>query len=244
MLWGNPFHLVHVITLILAVLMITGLYFILKNKSEKTKVTVLGILSFSGIAAIIFNLVKWNSPLEYLPLHLCSFNAILLPIAVFTKNKILNNLLLLWSLGALFAIVVNTSQANFEIFSLTFVFYYFPHVLEFGIPILIFLFKIARRDVKCIISTVTITLIIYTITHFLNLALNDYFVSNNVVDYNGTLLHVNYMYSIAPENPLLSAMFKILPYSYFYMLLVIPMVVLYLTGVYFDLIFIKRKKNA
>lgn len=244
MVWGNPFQLVHVITLIIAVLMMTGLYFLLKNKSEKTKIIVLGFLSLSGITAIIFNLVKWNSPLEYLPLHLCSFNALLLPVAVFTKNKILNNLLLLWSLGALFAIVVNSSQANFEIFSSTFAFYYFPHVFEFGIPILMFLFKIVQRDAKCIFSTLIITFVIYTITHFINLALNNHFITNNIVDSSGTILTVNYMYSILPTNPLLDAMFKLLPYSYFYMLLVVPMVVLYLSAIYFDLIFIKSKKKA
>ena len=147
MIWGF-FSITHIISLVLAAGIIVGLYWILKNKNIKTQTCVLGILSFSGIVAIIYNLVVWNSPFEYLPFHLCSLNAMVLPIAVFTRNKHLNNLLLLWSLGAILALVVNSAQANYEIFSWTFVIYYFPHVLEFGIPILMFKLNLAKKDVR------------------------------------------------------------------------------------------------
>ena len=137
MKWGS-YGPIHLLSLAFAAAAVIGLYFILKNRSMMVKTIVLGILSFSGIAAIIFNLVDWNSPLEYLPLHLCSINALLLPIVVFTRNKQLGNLLLVWCLGALAALVVNQAQADFVVFSATFNFYFFPHVLEFGIPILLF----------------------------------------------------------------------------------------------------------
>ena len=92
MKWGF-FTPQHILTLILAAAMITGLYYILKNKSHKIQTAVLFLLSLSGIAAIIYNLVTWGSPLEYLPLHLCSINALILPVAVLTRNKTLGNLL-------------------------------------------------------------------------------------------------------------------------------------------------------
>ena len=122
----------------------------------------LGILSFSGIAAIIFNLVAWGSPIEYLPFHLCSLNALVLPVAVFTRNKVLNNLLLLWAVGAFCALVVNFAQADFKIFSFTFVFYFFPHVLELGIPILMFLLKMTKKELKYVFTTVGITFSVYS----------------------------------------------------------------------------------
>ena len=128
MIWGN-FSTLHIITLILATLMIVALYFILKNKSENTKWYTLLALSFSGIIAIIYNLVMWNSPIEYLPLHMCSINAILLPIVVLSKNKYIGNLLILWSLGALIALILNFQAADYNIFSWTFVIYYFIIVL-------------------------------------------------------------------------------------------------------------------
>ena len=89
MVWGS-FGITHIVTLVISALLIIGIYLFLKNKEEKIQITVLGILSFSGIAAIIYNLLTWDSPLEYLPFHLCSLNALMLPIAVFTKNKTLN----------------------------------------------------------------------------------------------------------------------------------------------------------
>ena len=244
MTWGF-LSSAHIISLILAVGIITLLYFILKNKSDRVKTIVLGILSFSGIAAIIYNLVAWNSPLEYLPLHLCSLNAMVLPFAVFTRKKVLNNLLLLWSIGALFALIINVSVSKAEILSWTFVFYYFPHVFELGIPILMFLLKLAKKDVKCIISTVVITMTVYTLIHFVNLWINSYAIKNNIVDWAGNVIKVNYMYSIYPDNPLLNLLYSIIPYQYWYMYLTMVVIVIYLGIVYLKdiLKLIKAKKQ-
>ena len=231
MLWGS-FGIVHFFTLIISVVIIIGLYFLLKDCSEKVKTLVLGVSSFSGIAAIVFNLIAWGSPIEYLPLHLCSLNALILPIAVFTKNKVLSNLLLLWALGALLALVINTAQADFKIFSWTFVMYYFPHTLELGIPILLFLLKIVKLDVNCILWTLVITVASYTAIHFINLAVNTYCIKNNIVDYVGNIIQVNYMYSMRPENPVLQLFYNLIPCPYWYMFLSIPIIVLYLGCIY------------
>lgn len=244
MLWGS-FGLVHLISLALGAGMVVGLYFLLKGKSERVQLAVLGVLSFAGIGAIIFNLVTWGSPLEYLPLHLCSLSAMVLPFATLFKNKTLGNLLLLWSLGALMALVVNTAQAEFEILSWTFVFYYFPHVLEFGIPILLFKLGLVKKDPNCIWSTVGITFGSYTIIHFINVALNNYFHANQILDSAGNVIQVNYMYSIVPANPVLVIFRNIVPYDYWYMLLVLPIVVVYLGAVYAkDLVALYKAKKA
>ncbi|MBO4983410.1 MAG: YwaF family protein [Clostridia bacterium] len=245
MTWGF-FSIGHIISLILAIGIIASLYFALKKASERIKITVLGILSFAGIGAIIYNLIVWNSPLEYLPLHLCSLNAMVLPFAVFTRNKTLNNLLLLWSIGALFALVINVSVSSVEIFSWTFVFYYFPHVLELGIPILMFLLGLAKKDVKCIISTVGITIGAYTVIHLINLWINSYAIKNNIVDWAGNVIKVNYMYSIYPDNPLLNLFYSIIPHQYWYMYLAVLVVILYLGLIYLNdiIALIKNKRNA
>ena len=245
MLWGS-FGWVHIFSLLVGAGIIIGLYYLLKNKSEKVQLIVLGILSFSGVSAIIFNLVTWGSPLEYLPLHLCSLSAMVLPFAVLLKNKVLSNLLLLWSLGALMALVINTSQADYEIFSFTFAFYFFPHVLEFGIPIMMFKLKLVEKDFRCILSTVAITWVSYTAIHFVNVALNNYFIKNNILDWAGNVVQVNYMFSITPENPVLVVFKNILPYDYWYMLLVIPVVVIYLSAIYCKqiIMWVKEKRDC
>lgn len=227
MKWGF-FGPVHIATLVLAVLMVVGLYFALKKASQRVQILVLGVLSFSGIAAIIFNLVTWGSPWEYLPLHLCSLTAMVLPFVVFTRSKVWGNLLLLWSLGALAAVVVNSAQAEFEIFSLTFLFYFFPHVLEFGIPILLFKLGLVKKDVKYIGSTMLITVAVYTLVHLANLGIN----GMGLVNADGADIVVNYMYSFAPENPVLQLCYNILPVPYWYMYLIFPIVGVYLLGVY------------
>lgn len=239
--WGL-FGPVHIITLIAAVLINIALYFILKKLSAKTQRIVLFVLSFAGLATIIYNLVSWGRPLEYLPLHLCSLNAMILPFSVWTRNKTTCNLLLLWSFGALFALVAlpHTSQ-EMVLFSWPFNFFYFPHVLELGIPILMFALKLVKPDPKCIISTLGITLGAYTVIHFINLAINN----AQLLDFNGEVIGVYYMFSVySPEynNPVLDILHNILPYDYWYLLLSVPVIVLYLMCWYLPGI-IKARKN-
>ena len=243
--WGF-FSAAHIVSLVLAIGIIAGLYFLLRKAKDAVKIAVLGALSFAGIGAIIFNLVVWDSPLEYLPLHLCSLNAMVLPVAVFSRNKTVNNLLLLWSLGALIALIINTSVAEAEILSWTFVFYYFPHVLEFGIPVLMFLLKLVKKDVKCIATTLGITMAAYTAIHFINLWINSYTAANNILDWAGNVIKVNYMYSIYPDNPVLALFYQIIPYEYWYMYLAVAVIGVYLAAVYMgDVIrLIKEKKKA
>ena len=233
MVWGT-FTLTHLLSLVLGAAITIGLYFALKHRTKKTQIIVLGILSFAGIAAIIYNLVAWDSPLEYLPFHLCSLNAMLLPIVVFTRNKHLGNLLMLWSIGALAALILNTSVASAEITSWVFVFYYFPHVLEFGIPLILFKLKLIPLDRKCIWSTTAITMGSYIAIHFINLAINSYCVANNIVDWAGNVIQVNYMFSLFHEyNPLLMLFYNIIPHSFWYMFLCIPVVIIYLGCLYY-----------
>lgn len=235
MKWGT-FGAVHIASLVFAAGMIVALYFLLKNKSQKVQTIVLGILSFSGIAAVIFNLLMWGRPLEYLPLHLCSVNALLLPIAVFSRNKTISNLLLVWSLGALAALVMNQAVAQAQVLDPVFCFFYFPHALEFGIPILMFKLGLVKKDPKCIVSTVGITMGVYTLIHFFNKALN----AAQFLDLNGEVIKVNYMYSIDPENPLLALFYKVIPFEYWYMYMIVPILVVYLLIVYAPQLLKKR----
>lgn len=231
MIWGT-FGIAHILSLIIGAGLLVGFYFLLKEKSEKAKIIILGILSFSGIAAIIFNLVAWGSPYEYLPLHLCSLNALVLPIAVFKRSNVLSNLLLLWSLGALMALVVNTAQAEFVIFSPTFCVYYFPHLLEFGIPILMFKLGLVKKEARYIGSTIGITLGVYTLIHFINVYLNKYFIDEQITNASGEIIKVNYMYSVRPEIPLLELFWSFVPCEYWYMLPVLLVIVIYLFLLY------------
>jgi len=225
MKWGF-FTPTHILTLILAVLMITCLYCGLKNKSQKFQTAVLFPLSLSGMAAIVYNLLRWGSPLEYLPLHLCSLNAMILPVAVLTRNKTLGNLLLVWCLGALVALVANFEMVEAELFGERFNFYFFPHVFEFGIPVLLFKLGLIKKDPACIRSTLTITMSAYTLVHLCNLVINRW------CEYVGNGIQVNYMFSLEPTNPLTALFYRVIPFDYWHMYMVLPIVGIYLLLVY------------
>jgi len=215
----------HILSLLCAALMIIGVFFAVRNRSRRVQTIVLGILSLWGIAAIVFNLLKWGSPLEYLPLHLCSINA-LLPFAVVTRSKKLGNLLLVWCLGALAALVMNHEMMTATLFSEPFIFYYFPHVFEFGIPVLLFKLKLVEKDPKCIGSTLSTTVLIYTGVHLCNKVINALCAAA------GSGIRVNYMFSVNPSNPVIGAFYRVIPCEYWYMYLVLPIVAVYLLAIY------------
>lgn len=245
MIWGT-FSLIHIITLFLAAGIIAALYFLLRNKPQKTQTAVLGALSFLGIVAIIYEFFFKGEPLYNIPLHLCSFNAMILPVVVFTRNKTLGNLLLVWCLGALAALVLNYDMTEAKLFSWNVFFYYFPHVVEFGIPILLFLLGHIKKDPKCILSTVGITMVIYTLVHFANLGINAYAAANNITYGADSAIQVNYMFSLRPNNPLVELFYSWIPHQYWYMFLVLPIVVVYLLFIYAPEIirYFKKKKTG
>jgi uncharacterized membrane protein YwaF len=92
MTWGT-FTPVHFVTLTAAAAILTGMYFALKKAPCWVQTAVLGVLSFSGIAAIIYNLVVWDAPLEYLPLHLCSINIFVIAFHAIKPTKTVGNYL-------------------------------------------------------------------------------------------------------------------------------------------------------
>lgn len=239
MKWGT-FSLPHILTMLLAAGILLGLYFLLRNKSQKTQTAVLGSLSFLGIAAILYELLTKTPTVANLPLHLCSLNAMLLPIVVFTRNKTMGNLLLLWCLGALAALVLNYDMTEQPLFSWNVFFYYFPHVMEFGIPLLLVALKLVKKDAKCILTTLGISLVVYTAVHFLNILITRYCVTAGI-DYTA-----NYMFSMRPNNPLTELFFTWIPHTYWYMYLVLLVAGVYLLILYTPEIlrYVKGKKKS
>ena len=221
-LWGPMLGLVHIATLVAAIIINLVLYAWLSRTSRKTQVIMLFFLSLSGIAAIVYNLVAFGSPWENLPLQLYSLNAILLPLAVLTRKKGICNLLFLWSAGSYVALIFHAAEgmADVNLFSWSFVFYYFPHVLGAGIPMLLLSLKLVEKSYKAIKPSLIITLACYTIIHFINVAINSGIIGPGNID-------VNYMSSMAPSNSVLQLFWMIIPSEYWYMILIVPFILLY-----------------
>jgi hypothetical protein len=96
------------------------------------------------------------------------------------------------------------------------------------------LFKLGLIEMhpKYILSTLGITMAIYTGIHLFNVWLNSYCEANRILDYAGNVIRVNYMYSITPENPLLVLFKQVIPYDYWYMYMIVPILAVYLSIVY------------
>lgn len=234
--WGF-FSLTHILSLLFIPVFTAGMYYLLKRCSEKTQKWVMFPLSLWGILSMIFNVIYYyvvdgESPLENLPLHLCSFNAIVLPIVILKKDKIWGNILFIWCLGALAALILNNEMAGYSFFSWPVFFYYWPHVMEFTIPLVLVWLKFVEKDPKCIISSVSITIGIYTVVHLINLAINRYAAANQILNLEGEVLQVSYMYSIYGNNPLVQWFQQLIPGKYWHMYLAVPIVVVYLLIVY------------
>lgn len=166
----------------------------------------------------------------------------ILPFAVFTRNKVISNLTLLWSLGAAVALILNHSVAAADILDPVFCFYFFPHVFEMSIPILLFKLGICRLDAKCIISTVGITAGVYTLIHFINVTLNSHCLEHCVTNPSGEIVQVNYMFSITPDNPVLVLFHNLIPHSFWYMLPAVLIASVYLGAIYGTAALVGRKK--
>ena len=243
MQWGS-FGIVHISTLVIAAALIVGVYFLLKHLPERVRYFSILALSFSGIVAILYNLIAWGSPLEYLPFHMCSILAIMLPITVQTRSRYMGNLLLVWCLGSLLALIINHASGHFIIPSAAFFIYYIPHVFEFGVVIYLFKFGYVKKDYKCIPVTVGLTMVIYTVVHLINLALNHYCAVNNIVDWAGEVLTFNYMFSMEPTTSIFFLFWNIIPHPYWYMYCAVVVLVVYLVVLYLPQIIraVKEKK--
>ena len=228
--WGS-FTPTHIISLVISVLIAIGIHFALRNRSDKVKTWVLFVLSLCGITSLVYDFVVWGIPsttLQYLPLHICAYNALLTPVLVLTKNKVLGNMLPLFATGAAIALLVNSIQAEYAILSFTFFSYYISHTMGACLPFLMISLGFIKPEPRYILPTAATTLGLYTVSHLANLAINAYLTSVNMLDWQGELIQVNYMFSIHPQgNPLLMLFWSIIPASYFYMLCALPIIALY-----------------
>ena len=245
MVWGT-FTIQHIVSLSAILIFAVSLYFVLAHIPDKAKTAVLFAVSLFGAAAVIYDLFRWGQPLLYLPLHLCSLNALLIPIAVLTKNKVLSHLTLVWSLGAALVLIVNTGQAHYEMFSEAFWIFYICHTVDVTVPALLFLSGLVKFNIKKAPAVIGATMAAYTAVHFANLAINKHLLESAamVSSYSRArkIPQVNYMYSLGDEGNAVFALFrKIIPLDYWHMYLIAPIIAAFLFTVHF-IIKLKNKK--
>ncbi len=214
------------------------LYLFLRKRSVRVRRTVLGILSFAGLPALVWYPLACGDLLRFLPLELCSFTALLLPAAVLTGDRKLNNVLLLWSFGSFCAILLNPLETAWSPGDTEFWMFYAPHAAEAAVPPLMFALGLAEKDPRCIPVSVGSTFAAYTFSHACNRLINAFYART------GSPCRVNYMFAERPENPVLDACWRLVPVPYLYALVLLPGVVLLLLLLYIPQIAGKKRKNG
>ena len=222
----RPFNTVFLLVFAAFLLLLIVASLILRNKSERTKETVLVcacLVTFVGffvykyflsidqsyniVAASVGGFNWWGE----LPLHLCNINMILIPIGVLRKSRPLMNFsFFLGPLGAMMALAMPT--VGFSGYSLLLPrmlgFYgtHFMIVIE-GLALVTFgLFRPVLRDLpKTILSALGIAFLVFLFSMLLR--------------WTGLNPNANYFFSVDTEgNPILELFHSWLPYPFLYLI--------------------------
>ena len=234
--WGS-FGTTHLLTLALAVMVNLLIYLILKRNTRSKQILALFVFSLIAVSFLITNIIFDKSNLiKNLPLTFGGLSIILLPYAVLTRSKRICNLLLIWSVGSIMALVFNADMANVELLSFEFVLFFTMHMFGVGIPILLFELGLVERDTHTVKPTLIATISVYTVVHWVNLAINS---ANKWSAKDG----VNYMSTLAPSNSLLRFFYLVIPAEYWYMVLVLPLLLVYILYWYLPEILDNRRRK-
>jgi len=214
------------------------------------------IVAITGISFLLFFVYKYQLSLdaEYasledvintggfqwgseLPLAFCNVNLWLIPISILTDNRYLKSYCFLAGpLGTIFAIALPCAGFDGYSIFLPRVFYYvFLHYVGFWGSISLYSTGLYKPTKKDIIPTL-LTIIVISFSAF---------VINNVIMLTGFAEAPNYFFTMypSPGNPILEALFALIPIKYVYILPLALFLTLYMFGLISLLNFTERKKE-
>lgn len=242
------FNIVFWLLILLIILLIVGLYFILKNKSEKIKIIVLSAISVFNIIFFfvykvwlskdaefleISNLEKFNWWSE-LPLHLCNISMFMIPIAlIFKLDSLKSYVFFISTLGAFMAMCFpERAFTDSNIFLLRNIGFYGTHIIICVLGISVVTLGLYKPTLKGIHKPVLTALFLASIMFVVNTILR-----------NTVSPEANYFYTYQTDILLLSTFWEWLSipllYEVFTILILIPYCLLIL-GIY--KIFTKKGK--
>ena len=145
-----------VLSLVLLFAIPLGLYFLLRNKSEKViKITLLSLAFGNFLLHFlkIFHpsyLAEFNYSLIRMSLeNICAVSTVILPFAMLCKNKTFKGYFYLISfLGGLMAVILTTEPNGIYIFEFNSIRYYICHYILFAVPILAVVLKEFKPNFK------------------------------------------------------------------------------------------------
>lgn len=137
------------LSLALLIIIPVILYFVLRNKSEKTKKWTLLLIAFSNCALHFLKILHPNylndietSLIRMSLENICAISTVFLPIAMLLNNKTIKTYFYFISfLGGLMAIIITTDPVNRNIYEFDTIRYYFCHYVLFTVPVVALLTK-------------------------------------------------------------------------------------------------------
>ncbi|MCL2702106.1 MAG: YwaF family protein [Defluviitaleaceae bacterium] len=215
----EAFNLMH----ILAFTAIPGicylaLNFALKKSNEKRlRNNLLLICCFNALLYLSYKIVQARDPaydfdiFMNLPLHFCNINLILLPLAIFTRNKHLMAYQFYFGtvLAALALVTVDPAFRSRPLFEFTSIVYFYYHSMLAVIPVMLVRFKLYTPSFKVIWQPAAVLTALTFIIHVVNIVLRT----------SGIAPESNYFFTYGLKGDFFTELFwRILPYEFFFLL--------------------------
>jgi uncharacterized membrane protein YwaF len=194
------------------------LYYILKKCGDKTKENILlAICCFNALLYLVYKIVQANDP-DYnfdifmnLPLHFCNINLILLPAAIFFKNKYLMAYQFYFGtiLAALALVTIDPAFRGKPLFEFTCIVYFYYHSMLAVLPVLLVKFKFYTPSFKVVWQPTLILTALAFVIHIINM----------IFRVTGIANESNYFFTYGLRGDFFTELFwSILPYEFFFLL--------------------------
>ncbi len=247
----RPFNAVFLccFALFIALLVVSSL--ILRNKSEKTRRTVLVVACLVTVVGFFVYKYMLSLDAEYrivnaamggfnwwseLPLNLCNINMIIIPIAIWKRSRPLMNFsFFLGPLGALMALMMpSTGFSGYSILMPRMLGFYFTHFMVFIEGIALASFGLFRPTYKELPKTLLTVLIVAIIVFGINMLLR----------LTGLCPKANYFFSVETEgNPVLEIFHRWIPVPFLFLLPCIVVIGVYMCIITFFFSLADRKRK-
>ena len=213
------FNTTHILTILLMPLLIyLTLSYALTNRSDITKRNVLLLIcGFNAALYVVYKFAQANEAVDdfdiflNLPLHFCNINLILLPLAIYLKNRNLMAYQFYFGtiLASLALVMVYPGFRSRSIFEFTPFVYFYYHSMLATLPIVLIKLRLYTPSFKAVWQPVLILVGMTSFMHIINMILR----ATNIA------AEANYFFTFGLRGDFFTELFwRIVPLEFFFLL--------------------------
>jgi len=215
----EPLNLTHLLTITaIPILIFACLHFSLRKQNEQTRQRVLLVICvFNAVLYVVYKFAQASETgydfdiFTNLPLHFCNLNLILLPLAIYTKNKTLLAYQLYFGvpLAWLALVTVYPTFISRPIWNFTpFVYFYYHSALAI-LPFVLVKLKLFTPSFKVIWQPTVMLIAMTAVIHVVNV----------VFRATGIAYESNYFFTYGLEGDFFTELlWRIVPYNFFFLI--------------------------